>query len=216
MANCLAFTSFILRILFFFGIMLCGAIMIGCLMMDNRDLQSKNSNCNCPLTLRWNNCNNGSEPCSFIIFTSVAMIVMGFVFLFFAAINLIKGSVDTSKFIIVETVLVALAFLLLFASAIMISVMFQQICHSFSDKYGDTNCDRLLSGISSNFWDRLTATEGSCWALVCMLAIIFIIDLPRCRAALHPLPAAEVEGRAEKPAALYKNFDNDAGTSGPV
>ena len=54
---------------------------------------------------------------------------------------------------------------------------------------------------------------GSSWALTVMLAFIFIIDLPRCAAALRGERPATAQ---EMPASIYKHFDNDSGTSGPV
>ena len=87
--------GFALRIAFFFGILVCGSVMIGTLLMDNKDLKDKNSNFECPLTIRYDNLRNGSGACNFVIFTATAMIVMGFVFFTFALLNLIRGNVAT-------------------------------------------------------------------------------------------------------------------------
>jgi hypothetical protein len=98
----LVLVGFVARILLFFVVMVCGAVLIGTVEFNNNDLKTKTKNqCSCSLSIRMAvfefkpDCgNDGEGPCQFVVFTSASMICLGFLFFSVSLFNLVKGFVQ--------------------------------------------------------------------------------------------------------------------------
>eukprot|EP00048_Salpingoeca_helianthica_P015192 m.225560 g.225560 ORF g.225560 m.225560 type:complete len:216 (-) comp16729_c0_seq1:296-943(-) len=208
--------AFILRALMLFGIMVSGAVVLGALLMANKDVNNKfEGKCDCSLTVRGvehfvYECGT-TGPCNYVVFTAAAYLAFGAVFCVFALVNTCRGTTEMSKFMLIETLLGGIGFLVVFACGIVVSVEFQQLCNSASPMYGGTNCNKALNSFIDAYWDRLTAVEGSLWAMTVMLALLFILGLPRSLAVWRGAGAKPATEGTETGA--YSQFDN---SSGPV
>jgi hypothetical protein len=94
--------AFILRALLLFGIMVTGAVVLGALLMANKDLSAKQGGrCDCSLTVRvaqasgfWYLDCGSTGPCNFVVFTAAAFLTFGGVFCTAAIINMCRGTLE--------------------------------------------------------------------------------------------------------------------------